>query len=147
MYQLCLPPSTSGTLLSAKCAESDKYWHDVERANVSITSDVPVLAAALPAADFNFLQLSQQSAKVFSVSGFEVTTTPKDLNQEDDHADCRTVVYPVFDLTTIVEFSFDDEGKIEGFGLQNAWGAAPLVEKPTGKTAKERAEVWFDRVG
>jgi len=44
-----------------------------------------------------------------------------------------------------VEFEVSD-GQVTGFGLWGGfWGAGPTVESPSGSSAREKAEVWFDR--
>ena len=44
------------------------------------------------------------------------------------------------------EFAFDD-GEV-GFGATGGvWGAGPGVAGPVGETVKERAEVWFAKIG
>lgn len=49
--------------------------------------------------------------------------------------------------TATVEFEVDEETGQVGFGVQGGvWGAGSRVPPKQGKTAKERAEVWFERV-
>ncbi|EJD51736.1 beta-lactamase/transpeptidase-like protein [Auricularia subglabra TFB-10046 SS5] len=46
------------------------------------------------------------------------------------------------------EFGFDTRGRVLGFGLSAEgalWGAGNGLPVPSGKTARERAEIWFDR--
>lgn len=38
------------------------------------------------------------------------------------------------------------EGRHIGFGFTGTWGAGAGVPSPQGKTVRERAEVWFDKV-
>lgn len=38
------------------------------------------------------------------------------------------------------------EGRNTGFGISGLWGAGAGVPDPEGKTVRERAEVWFDKV-
>lgn len=130
---------------SPGCAQSDAYWEEVQRANVSTTNEKPALGCVLQVAVANFMQLTPRSGNTFSISAFEVTTTPSYLSNGTRNLQ-RTVVYPVFDFPGVVEFLVDDEGSIEGFGMRSVWGAGPLAEQPAGKSVRERAEVWFDRL-
>ena len=100
----------------------------------------PSLSVVLPAVLGNYVQLYPISDTAFTISAFEITTTPKDAGER------KQIVVPQFDSGTTVEFATGKDGNIEGFGLRGIWGAGDGVESPTGKTVRERAEVWFDRV-
>lgn len=146
VYELCLPPSAEATLASTGCARSDEYWGKVEHANVSLSDDTPALGVSLSAPLFNYMQLIQRSASVFSAYGFEITTTPTDLRNKGTHNSKRTIVYPIYNPPATIELSRDSEGRIEGFGMRDIWGAGPSVEQPIGETVRQRAEVWFERL-
>ena len=139
-YDICLPPPHSQSSF-ARCSKSDKYWELVRRSNVSEESVEPSLGVVLPAVDANYAQLYPISNTAFSVTGFSITTTPSTSGGEQ-----RPVVALAFGYETMVEFAIGKDGNIEGFGFKGIWGAGYGVKSPTGKTVKERAEVWFDRI-
>ena len=139
-YDFCLPPSQSPSSLE-RCSKSDEYWELVRRSNVSDASVEPSLGVVLPAVIANYGQLYRISNTAFNVTGFEITTTPSTGGSER-----RPVVTLAFGYESMVEFDIGNDGNIEGFGFRGIWGAGYGIESPTGKTVRERAEVWFDRV-
>jgi hypothetical protein len=38
------------------------------------------------------------------------------------------------------------DDQLNGIGLTGIWGSEQAIERPREGTARERAEVWFDRV-
>lgn len=135
-YDICELPSAS-TAPSARCHISDVRWKEVQNANVSTGN--PSLGVAISAAIGNFIQLDHFSENIFNVTVFEITTAPK--------SDEIVVVPPSFDEPKpTLEFSLDQRGQIDGFGLTRVWGEGSGVPLPKGDTVKERAEVWFDRL-
>jgi hypothetical protein len=94
----------------------------------------------VPAILGNYARLYRISGTAFTLSAFEITTTPEDAGER------KQIVVPQFGPETTIEFATGKDGNIEGFGLRGIWGAGDGVNSPTGKTVRERAEVWFDRV-
>lgn len=64
------------------------------------------------------------------------------------------VVLPNWGTSAVLEFVLEEgdearadvDGKRSGFGLTQVWGAGESVQSPSGKSVKERAEAWFDRL-
>lgn len=139
-YEICPPPSSS---LSIHCAESDSHWSEVIKANAStFTSSVgPVLGAAITAGGANFMTLTHLKEDVFAASFFDIYISPPGAST------APVVVVPQFDRAPNVEFSVGSYAEVEGFAFTGgAWGQGAGVPSPKGRTVKERAEVWFERL-
>lgn len=142
-YILCPPPHSDFTSSSA-CARADDLWYSVKNASVALSSTPPAFGVALDADVMSYIQLlpTQSSKMIFSMAAFEVTTTPSYSS-----APVEKVVYPQFDAAgPNIEFSLGEDGKVEGFGMFEIFGAGNYAPPLKGKTVKERAEVWFDRI-
>lgn len=134
VYDFCEPPSPSES--SSRCHTSDAFWNEVQHANAAFGQ--PTLGAAITAAIANFVQLEHFSGNIFNMTLFEINNAP--TNDE-------VVVVPWFDEPRpTLEFALDEHGEINGFGLTHVWGEGEGVALPEGKTVKERAEIWFDRL-
>lgn len=163
-YEICPPPSSSASSSSplsesVRCADSDAHWSEVIKANASTfpspTETKPVLGAALTAGGANFMTLTHTLKNdIFTASFFDIYYTPLSGSSPNSDGAPRIVVVPHFDRAPNVEFSVrrggegDGDGTVEGFAFTGgAWGqGAGVRSAPKGKTIRERAEVWFDRL-
>lgn len=166
-YEICPPPSPSVSSSaplseSVRCADSDAHWSEVIKGNASAfpssSETKPVLGAALTAGGANFMTFTHLHDDIFTASFFDIYYAPLSPPNNNNAGTPRVVVVPHFDRAPNVEFSTGlgrdgtgtgtGTGTVEGFAFTGgAWGQGPGVRsKPKGKTIKERAEVWFDRL-
>lgn len=131
-YTVCPEPSISS---SSVCVEADSHWKALLLTNTTIGTPTFGIASSAPSA--NYFQLVHVTENIFRTFAYEVTTNP--LGD-------KVVVLPDWESPSTMEFVVNEDGSTDGLAWTGVWGEGAAVGPPVGKTARQRAEVWFDRL-
>lgn len=136
---LC-PTNTTALVASKAAANCSAPLAQAEIvASKNLPHESPDLVALVQGPIFNHLQLTHVSGHTFKSSHFEVTNEP--ISQS-------SVVLPAYGLDFDSEFVLDEDSNVCGIAWTgNIWLAGPDVEPVKGKTAKDRAEVFWKLQG
>ncbi|KAJ7742566.1 beta-lactamase/transpeptidase-like protein [Mycena metata] len=105
--------------------------------HLPLDSHIPTFLANWNGFGVSHVALTHFEHNLFNVSGLFLVPTE---NTSDSKPWVQVETHPGF----VGEFAV--EGKL-GVGLRGLWGASAGVQSPMGESVKERAEVWFEKLG
>ncbi|RDB26831.1 Gigasin-6 [Hypsizygus marmoreus] len=104
----------------------------------AVKPNLPTLLGKYDSPDLGYIRLTHYNGNIFNVSGLSSYPT--------NNASEPFWTYGDSDLRTGITAEIGvDRGRI-GFGLRGAWGAGAGIPSPQGMTARDRGEVWFQKV-
>ncbi|THU79478.1 beta-lactamase/transpeptidase-like protein [Dendrothele bispora CBS 962.96] len=141
--ELCLIPQSGDSNDTATPSCQTVLNELPEQLPGAIDTSVPTLVARWDKLWITHIKLEHFNKNLFNVTTLKSTPI---LNSGNETANGTEARWAQVWSTASAEFAVH-HNKVTGFGMVGLWGAEAGVPSPSGKTVKQRAEVWFVKQG